>query len=115
MFAIRCENIRKCIQKVNEQLLKQVVAHELAHYKRKDTIWNMVGSLYFHLMIELFVCTLRLVFNRKEAADKVYLETVNGMTSFIWVFCKMNTLRISKKGITWFYRKREEQLLNGIN
>ncbi|WP_430132570.1 M48 family metalloprotease [Paenibacillus lautus] len=69
--SIRCENIRKYIQKVNEQLLKHVIAHELAHYKRKDTIWNMVGSLYFHLMIEL--------------------------------------------GITWFYRKREERLLNGIN
>ncbi|MFE0555152.1 M48 family metalloprotease [Paenibacillus sp. NPDC058910] len=65
------ENIRKYIQKVNEQLLKHVIAHELTHYKRKDTIWNMVGSLYFHLMIEL--------------------------------------------GITWFYRKREERLLNGIN
>lgn len=69
--AIRCENIRKCIQKVNEQLLKHVIAHELAHYKRKDTIWNMVGSLYFHLMIEL--------------------------------------------GITWFYCKKKERLLNGIN
>lgn len=24
---------------------------------------------------------------------KVYLEIVNGMISFIWVYCKMNTLK----------------------
>lgn len=28
-----------------------------------------------------------------DVYHKVYLEMVNGMTSFIWVFCKMNTSR----------------------
>ncbi|MGG3508554.1 M56 family metallopeptidase [Paenibacillus lautus] len=62
---------------VNEQLLKHVIVHELAHYKRKDTIWNMVGSLVFavHWMNPIVWLVLRQIkADRELACDALVLE-----------------------------------------
>jgi len=64
---------------VNEQLLKHVVAHELAHYKRKDMIWNMVGSLVFavHWMNPFVWFMLRqMKADRELACDACVLEAL---------------------------------------
>ncbi|UNK15886.1 M56 family metallopeptidase [Paenibacillus sp. N3/727] len=65
------------LEAVNEQLLKHVIAHELAHYKRKDTIWNMVGSLVFsvHWMNPFVWFMLRqMKADRELACDAYVLE-----------------------------------------
>lgn len=64
---------------VNEQLLKHVIAHELAHYKRKDTIWNMIGSLVFavHWMNPFVWFMLRqMKADRELACDACVLEAL---------------------------------------
>lgn len=64
---------------VNEQLLKHVIAHELAHYTRKDTIWNMVGSLVFavHWMNPFLWFMLRqMKADRELACDACVLEAL---------------------------------------
>ncbi|MGG3306676.1 M56 family metallopeptidase [Paenibacillus lautus] len=61
----------------NEQLLKHVIAHELAHYKRKDTIWNMVSSLVLavHWMNPFVWFVLRqMKADRELACDAYVLE-----------------------------------------
>ncbi|MCM3039465.1 M48 family metalloprotease [Paenibacillus motobuensis] len=64
---------------VNEQLLKHVIAHELAHYKRKDTIWNMIGGLVFavHWMNPFVWFMLRqMKADRELACDACVLEAL---------------------------------------
>ncbi|UNK15931.1 M48 family metalloprotease [Paenibacillus sp. N3/727] len=64
---------------INEQLLKHVIAHELAHYKRKDTIWNMVGGLVFgvHWMNPFVWFMLRqMKADRELACDACVLEAL---------------------------------------
>ncbi|MCY9539028.1 M48 family metalloprotease [Paenibacillus thiaminolyticus] len=64
---------------VNEQLLKHIIAHELAHYKRKDTIWNMIGSLVFavHWMNPFVWFMLRqMKADRELACDACVLEAL---------------------------------------
>ncbi|WP_195575104.1 M56 family metallopeptidase [Paenibacillus sp. 1001270B_150601_E10] len=64
---------------INEQLLKHVIAHELAHYKRKDTIWNMIGSLVFavHWINPFIGYILRqMKADRELACDACVLETL---------------------------------------
>ncbi|EPY11505.1 M56 family metallopeptidase [Paenibacillus alvei] len=63
----------------NEQLLKHVIAHELAHYKRKDTIWNMIGGLVFavHWMNPFVWFMLRqMKADRELACDACVLEAL---------------------------------------
>ncbi|MDR0270405.1 M56 family metallopeptidase [Paenibacillus sp.] len=62
---------------ISKRLLKHVIAHELAHYKRKDTIWNMLGSLVFaiHWMNPLVWFILRrMKADRELACDACVLE-----------------------------------------
>ncbi|KKO53210.1 M56 family metallopeptidase [Paenibacillus sp. DMB20] len=63
----------------NERQLKHVIAHELAHYKRKDTIWNLLGSLVFavHWMNPLVWFLLRqMKADRELACDACVLEAL---------------------------------------
>ncbi|GAA0380890.1 M56 family metallopeptidase [Paenibacillus motobuensis] len=62
-----------------EQLLKHVIAHELAHCKRKDTIWNMIGSLVLavHWMNPFVWFMLRqMKADRELACDACVLEVL---------------------------------------
>lgn len=59
--------------------LKHVIAHELAHYKRKDTAWNMLGSvvLAFHWMNPLvWLMMRRMKADRELACDACVLEVL---------------------------------------
>ncbi|BFH59633.1 M56 family metallopeptidase [Paenibacillus azoreducens] len=64
---------------ISKRLLKHVIAHELAHYKRKDTIWNMLGSLVFaiHWMNPLVWFILRrMKADRELACDACALDAL---------------------------------------
>lgn len=59
--------------------LKHVLAHELAHYKRKDTAWNMLGSLVLAIhWMNPFVWFLmrRMKSDREQACDACALEVL---------------------------------------
>ncbi|MWV46386.1 M48 family metalloprotease [Paenibacillus sp. HJL G12] len=59
--------------------LKHVIAHELAHYKRKDTAWNMLGSLVLavHWMNPLvWMMMRRMKADRELACDACVLEVL---------------------------------------
>ncbi|WP_136607341.1 M56 family metallopeptidase [Paenibacillus dokdonensis] len=68
-----------CRETVDAAPLKHVIAHELAHYKRKDTAWNMLGSvvLAFHWMNPLvWLMMRRMKADRELACDACVLEVL---------------------------------------
>lgn len=66
-------------ESVPGQLLKHVIAHELAHYKRKDIIWNIVSGIVFavHWMNPFVWFMLRqMKADRELACDACVLEVL---------------------------------------
>ncbi|MDR9853566.1 M56 family metallopeptidase [Paenibacillus sp. VCA1] len=90
--------------------LKHVIAHELAHYKRKDMAWNMLGSLVLavHWMNPFaWLIIRRMKADRELACDACVLEALGeteavayGMT--IISFLKRYSLRESQPQLLYF-------------
>ncbi|MEI0736883.1 M56 family metallopeptidase [Paenibacillus sp. JTLBN-2024] len=90
--------------------LKHVIAHELAHYKRKDTAWNMLGSLVLavHWMNPFaWLIIRRMKADRELACDACVLEALGeteavayGMT--IISFLKRYSSRGSQPQLLYF-------------
>lgn len=64
---------------LNDAQLYHLFSHELAHYKRKDILWNMVGSfvLAIHWMNPfIWICIAKMKADRELACDAYALEVL---------------------------------------
>ncbi|MFF2090029.1 M56 family metallopeptidase [Paenibacillus sp. NPDC058174] len=105
---------QKLIQDLDSEQLYHILAHELAHYKRKDMLWNLLGSLaaaihWFNPLIWLVM--RRMKADRELACDAYVLEKVGeeeavayGMTMLS--FLKRYAVAGESRGLLYFYNSR---------
>ncbi|MGF7047880.1 bla regulator protein BlaR1 [Paenibacillus sp. DS2015] len=96
---------------LNETQLYHIFAHELAHYKRRDVVWNFIGSLLLavHWMNPVVWMTVKqMKADRELACDACVLETLGeaealsyGMTMITLV--KHSSVRRDQPHLLYFY------------
>ncbi|WP_340020587.1 M56 family metallopeptidase [Paenibacillus sp. FSL K6-1096] len=69
----------QALQELDASRLRHILAHELAHYKRRDMLWNLLGSLaatihWFNPLIWLAIRRMKI--DREVACDAYVLEVL---------------------------------------
>ncbi|WP_340020584.1 M56 family metallopeptidase [Paenibacillus sp. FSL K6-1096] len=69
----------QALQELDASRLRHILAHELAHYKRRDMLWNLLGSLaatihWFNPLIWLMIRRMKI--DREVACDAYVLEVL---------------------------------------
>ncbi|MGN7359073.1 M56 family metallopeptidase [Paenibacillus sp. SAF-054] len=81
--------------------LKHIIAHELAHYKRKDMAWNMLGSLVLavHWMNPMvWYMMRRMKSDREQACDACALEVLGEREAVPYGMTIIGFLRANSTG-----------------
>jgi len=105
--------------RLNDAQLHHLFSHELAHYKRKDIVWNMIGSfvLAIHWMNPfIWICIAKMKADRELACDAYALEILGeaeavpyGMT--IIEFLKFYSANRSQPGLLYFNGSNKRNLV----
>ncbi|TXK84264.1 M56 family metallopeptidase [Paenibacillus sp. N3.4] len=106
-------------KQLSDDQLYHLFAHELAHYKRKDIAWNLVGSfvLAIHWMNPfIWICIAKMKADRELACDAYALEVLGedeailyGMT--IIEFLKLYTTSRNRPNLLYFNGSNHRNLV----